>query len=182
MHQFITNLALVFAIVHGLATWIDPFTAFAPAEVLVPLASHYRPIWVAFGIVTGYLLAALWISERIRPLIGYAWWRRFHVVAFVAYLLATVHGLSTGSDTRTPWAIGLYTASLAAVSILVAWRLLPSGPNVRRRPVLAAIGVILVADLALWAALGPLRPGWNEVANNGQGSGQAGQTLPPTGP
>ena len=115
VHRFVTLLALVFTVVHGIAIAVDPFIKVSLPEILIPFTSHYRPAWMAFGIVAGYLLLAVYLSERIRSRIGYDWWRRFHTLAFVVYVFATIHGLGTGSDARTPWAIALYAGGAIAV-------------------------------------------------------------------
>src|SRR5919109_884573 len=54
LHRFLTLLSLAFVALHGLAVWLDPFTRFGWTEVLVPLMSHYRPLWMALGIVAAY--------------------------------------------------------------------------------------------------------------------------------
>src|SRR5712692_480292 len=67
LHNFITLLALIFTGVHVLAVWIDPFTHFGWNEVFIPFASHYRPLWMALGIVALYLGVAIGISTWLRP-------------------------------------------------------------------------------------------------------------------
>lgn len=171
-HRFMTLLALIFTGFHGLAVLTDPFIGFTQLEVLVPFTSHYRPLWVGLGIIGAYLLAAVYASEWLRPRLGYDWWRRFHGLAFLVYLLATIHGLGTGSDTRTFWAIALYGGSVVLVGALLILRLLPEPPRVARPGLLALCGFALVVGV-LWAWTGPLQPGWNTIANNGQGSGAA---------
>jgi hypothetical protein len=148
---------------------------FGWTEVLVPLMSHYRSLWMALGIVAGYLALAVWLSTALRPRIGYTWWRRLHGLAFAVYALATVHGLATGSDTRTPWALGFYAGSALLVGSLLGVRLLtPVGMRGRAYPNLAGLVALLLAGGVLWTATGPARPGWNTIANNGQGSGARG--------
>ncbi|GAC1435866.1 MAG: hypothetical protein NVSMB65_09890 [Chloroflexota bacterium] len=134
LHSFLMAISLVFSGLHGLALWLDPFTRFAWTELLVPGVSHYRPVWTAAGILAGDLAVAVWLSTWVRPQIGYAWWRRLHVATFVVYALATIHGIAAGSDTRTPWALGVYGASAVVVSTLVAARLrrLPIGQTAAR--------------------------------------------------
>ncbi|MFI5255248.1 MAG: ferric reductase-like transmembrane domain-containing protein, partial [Candidatus Limnocylindrales bacterium] len=172
LHRFVTLLALVFTGIHTLAVVIDPFIRFTPAEVLVPLLSHYRPLWLAAGIVGTYLVMAVYASEWIRPHIGYAWWRRFHYLAFVAFALSLIHGLAMGSDSRTPWAIGVYAASAVLVGALFAVRAIPPSGE-RAHPLVAGIAASALILGALWAWRGPLQPGWNAIANNGNGSGGA---------
>ena len=176
LHRFVTLVAIVFTGIHTLAVAVDPFIGFTPAEVLVPMLSHYRPIWVALGIVATYLLLAIYASEWVRPRIGYRWWRRFHYLSFAGFVLALVHGVATGSDTRAPWAIVLYAGSVVLVGALLVARLLPAGQG-RRHPVVAAASASLLVFGVVWATSGPLQAGWNAVANDGKGTGATPQTL-----
>jgi len=176
LHRYLTSLALVFTAIHGLAVWIDPFTAFTPAEVLIPFASHYRPVWIALGIIAGYLVLAVWASEYVRARIGYAWWRRLHFGAFAVFALATLHGIATGSDTATPWGLALYAIPVGSVVVLMAWRLLAGGESIARA--FAVVGCFAVVGwLAIFTLTGPVVAGWNDVANDGNGSGASAAWL-----
>lgn len=172
LHNFVTLLSLVFVIVHVLAVWIDPFTSFGLNEVLIPFISHYRPIWMALGIIALYLGIAIGISTLLRPYIGYKWWRNLHVLTLVIFALVLVHGIATGSDTRTWWGITIYGGSILLVGGLLWQRLYyPANKQSRAHPVLA-IGVIIAGIVCVvWMLLGPLQPGWNTIANNGNGNG-----------
>jgi predicted ferric reductase len=123
LHNFLTLLSTTFLVVHILATWIDPFTRFSWNEILIPLTSHYRPEWMAFGIVALYLGIAIGISTWLRPLIGYKLWRKLHVLTLGVFALATIHGIGTGSDTQTLWALGIYLVSSILVGSLLCRRL-----------------------------------------------------------
>jgi len=164
LHRFVTLLAVVFMVVHGIAVALDPFIKLGPIELLVPFASHYRPVWMALGITGGYLLLAVYLSERIRSRIGYNWWRRLHTLAFVVYLVATIHGLGTGTDSRTPWAIALYAGGALAVGGLLVYRLWPTGAVGRLRPAVLVGSAIAVVAVSAWAWRGPLAPGWAAAA------------------
>jgi hypothetical protein len=170
LHRYVTLLALVFTGVHSLAIWLDPFMAFTPGEVLVPLLSHYRPIWVALGIVSAYLLLAIWLSERVQKRIGYAWWRRLHYLTFGVWGLATVHGLTTGSDTRTLWALLIYATSALLVAWLLSIRLLGNDGQPAPHPRIAVGAGALALATLLFVVAGPVRPGWNSIANAGLGA------------
>jgi hypothetical protein len=47
----------------------------------------------------------------------------------------------------------------------------PVTPSGKIHPVWAAITAASLAIAIIWTAAGPLRPGWNDIANNGNGSG-----------
>jgi DMSO/TMAO reductase YedYZ heme-binding membrane subunit len=165
LHGYLSLLALVFIVVHVLAVLVDPFTHFGLAEVLVPLVSHYRPVWMGLGIVALYLLLAVWVSSRLRSRIGYGMWRRIHVLAYGVYVAATIHGLGTGSDTRSVWAPIVYASSVVVVGGLAARRLLvPAARGQRRRPALAAVGGGIVVLATVWAVAGPLAAHWGARA------------------
>jgi predicted ferric reductase len=123
LHNFLTLLSAIFVVVHVLAVWVDPFTHFGWSEVFIPFASHYRPEWMALGIVALYLGIAIGISTWLRPRIGYTWWRRLHVLTLGIYALVTIHGIGTGSDTMTWWGLGIYLVSVVLVGSLFCWRL-----------------------------------------------------------
>ena len=124
MHNFTTLLSLVFAGIHVLAVWVDPFTRFGWSEVFIPFASHYRTFWMALGIVALYLGLAIGLSTWLRPLIGYALWRRLHVMTLAVYALVTVHSIATGSDTSTGWGLLIYAISVIGIGwlLLLRWQ------------------------------------------------------------
>jgi predicted ferric reductase len=132
LHNFLTLLSAIFTVVHVLAIWLDPFTHFGWSEVFIPFVSHYRPVWMALGIVALYLGIAIGISTWLRPLIGYRWWRRLHVLTLAIYALVTVHGIGTGSDTQTWWGLSIYLVSVVLVGSLLCRRLFAPA-NKRRR-------------------------------------------------
>lgn len=147
LHNYLTLLATIFVGVHVLAVWVDPFTHFGWSDVLLPFVSQYRTFWMALGIVSLYLGIAVGISTWLRPRIGYAAWRRFHVVTLLLYAFVTVHGIATGSDTLSWWGLAIYAASVVVIGALLAMRLLAppaapnkqpsratSGPQVQRQP------------------------------------------------
>jgi len=130
LHNFLTLLSSNFLVVHVLAVWVDPFTHFEWNEIFIPLASYYRPEWMALGIVGLYLGIAIGISTWLRPRIGYTWWRRLHVLTLGIFVLATLHGIGTGSDTQTWWGLGIYLGSLVLVGWLLCRRVLsPTGKH-----------------------------------------------------
>jgi len=46
-----------------------------------------------------------------------------HVLTLGIFALATIHGIGTGSDTQTPWALGIYLVSSVLVGSLLCRRL-----------------------------------------------------------
>jgi len=178
MHNFITLLSLIFTSIHVLAVWLDPFTHFGWSEVLLPFTSHYRPLWMALGIVALYLGLAVGLSTWLRPWIGYSWWRKLHVLTLVTFLLVTIHGIATGSDTRTWWGVAIYGGSILTISSLLWIRLInPANKQSRAHPFFAGLTLFIALIGSFLTILGPLQSGWNAFANNGNGSGGLSSTT-----
>lgn len=102
--------------------------------MFIPFLSHYRPIWTAFGIISLYLGLAIGLSTWLRPIIGYQWWRRLHVLTLFLYVMIAVHGIASGSDSRTWWGTAIYLVSIFLIGTLLVMRLLQPVNKVVTRP------------------------------------------------
>ena len=123
LHNFLSLLSTIFLGIHVLAVWIDPYTKFGWRDILIPFVSTYHPFWMAMGIVALYSGIAIGISTLLRPYIGYAWWRKLHVLTLGIFIIAMLHGIGTGSDTQTWWAFSLYAFSGVLVGSLLWHRI-----------------------------------------------------------
>ncbi len=122
LHQFTALLALGFIATHIFSLLGDHFIGFKLDQLFVPFNSPYRPVWVALGIVSVYLMLIVVASFYVRRFIGYAAWRAIHYVTFAVFLLALLHGLFAGSDTGQGWDTFLYWSTCMAVGLLSVWR------------------------------------------------------------
>jgi DMSO/TMAO reductase YedYZ heme-binding membrane subunit len=122
VHRFGGLLVGAFVSIHVATIAIDSYTPFSFTQLLVPLTSHYRPIWTSLGIVGAELLVALAITNTLRRRIPYRWWRRIHVLNFVVWGGATLHAIGAGTDTRSTWMVFLYIAAVSSVLAALAWR------------------------------------------------------------
>ncbi|HVM66737.1 MAG TPA: hypothetical protein VMU14_17850, partial [Acidimicrobiales bacterium] len=108
------------------------------ASVLVPFASTWHPLAIAWGVVSLYLLAAVELTSLVRRHLPRTLWRRVHALSFPLFVSATVHGLSAGTDAGVPMVMICAALGCAAVAVLVALRLSHRGgagsPPVRREP------------------------------------------------
>ena len=122
LHRWLGALALVFTGVHVLAIMADTYTHFGLATVLVPLTSTWHPVAVAWGIASLYLLAAVELTSLLRRHLRHKLWRRVHYASFPLFVFATVHGVSAGTDGRTPMAIAAVVTATSAMAFLVVAR------------------------------------------------------------
>ena len=124
VHRYLGLLTGTFIGIHLLALLVDSYLPFSPAQLLVPGASSYRPLPTALGVVAAELLAAIAVTNRWRKRLPYAFWRRAHYATFGVWLLALVHGVTTGTDRHSFWALTLYACACAAVAAGIVWRAL----------------------------------------------------------
>jgi sulfoxide reductase heme-binding subunit YedZ len=115
VHRFGGLLVGVFVWLHVLTVAFDSYVPFSLGELVVPLASAYRPLWTGLGIVAAELLLALAITNALRKPLPYRFWRAAHSLNGVVWLAATLHGIWGGSDGGAPWLVGLYAGSICAV-------------------------------------------------------------------
>jgi predicted ferric reductase len=143
MHRWLGGTALAFTGVHVVALLADRYTHFGPSAILIPLASAWHPVAVAWGVVAGYLLLAVELTSLARARLSKQLWRRVHTASFVLFVTATVHGLSAGTDMRTTvgrlvtLVVGTVFVGLTAIRVSEATRSrpAPASPGAERRTI-----------------------------------------------
>ena len=123
-HKALAVLAVAALALHGAALVLDSTVKVTLTSLLVPGLVSYRPAAVAAGVVAGWLLAAVTASFWLRKHIGARTWRRLHWATYALFVLATVHGITAGTDSTQPWARDLYLGAVAAVVFGTVWRVL----------------------------------------------------------
>jgi predicted ferric reductase len=122
VHRFAGLLAGTFVGIHVLALLLDTYVPFSLAQLLVPGAASYRPLPTALGVVALELLTALAVANHYRKRLPYRLWRRAHYLNFAVWALALVHGITSGTDSGTVWAVALYAVAAGSVAGLLVWR------------------------------------------------------------
>ncbi len=129
LHRNLALLSIVFLGIHIVTAILDPFTNLGISAALVPLASTYRPLPVAFGVVSVYLVLAVIITSLLRERIGHRVWRAVHWTSYLSWPLAVEHTLTSGSDSFSIWLLAVQGACVLAVSLALVWRLTSGGTN-----------------------------------------------------
>ena len=129
LHRNLALLSVVFLGIHIVTAILDPFTNLGIGAALVPLASSYRPLPVAFGVVSVYLVLAVIITSLLRERIGHRVWRAIHWTSYLSWPLAVEHTLTSGSDSFSLWLLAVQGACVVAVSLALVWRLTSGGTN-----------------------------------------------------
>jgi hypothetical protein len=149
VHRFLGLLAGVFIVVHVGGVALDSVVPFSLTQLVVPFTADYRPLATGLGIVALELLLAVTITNRLRARLPYRIWRRAHYATLIVWLLATVHGILSGTDRDQVWLLWLYALSVAAVAGSGALRFGRSPGAKRYVAALAATGGAAVAVLGL---------------------------------
>jgi sulfoxide reductase heme-binding subunit YedZ len=160
LHRTISLLALALLLVHIVTTLLDPFPRIGLLNAGVPFATDYRPLWMGLGTLASDVLVALVLTSLVRRRLGYRVWRGLHWLAYACWPVAVLHGLGSGSDTRTAWMLALTTACVGAVVVALVSRLASVGTRPAVQIATAAITVLSGFGLAVWMAQGPLARGW----------------------
>ena len=127
LHRSVALLSTVFVALHVVTAILDPFTSLGVVAAIVPLASSYRPVAVAFGVISLDLLIAVIVTSLLRERIGRRVWRTVHWLAYAAWPMAVLHSLTAGSDAFATWMLALVGVSCVAVAASLTWRLAVGG-------------------------------------------------------
>jgi predicted ferric reductase len=133
LHRFLGGLSVVFIALHLVGLVADSYVHFGVADLLVPLASSWRPLAVALGVTALYLLVAVEVTSLLMRRLPRRWWRAIHLSSFAAFALSTVHAVAAGTDARNSALILAVNAAVATVLFLTFVRVLAPG-RARERP------------------------------------------------
>ena len=126
-HRILSTLALSFVAVHVVALLLDPVVSFSPVDGFVPFTSGYRPLQVGMGTIGMWLLVAVLGTTALAGVLPLPVWRRLHYLSFPCFVLALVHGLTSGSDSGQPAAVTIYAATAAVVGAMLVLRVVGRG-------------------------------------------------------
>lgn len=97
-HGLVSGFALALTAVHVAFVTVETHQPQTLAAVLVPGRATYAPLALAFGTLAVYATAAVYVSFANRSRLPRRVWVGLHLLAYPAFVLATVHGWLAGSD------------------------------------------------------------------------------------
>jgi predicted ferric reductase len=122
LHRFLAILTGVFIVLHGATLLLDTVVPTGLVQVLVPFTSSYRPFGVGLGVCAAELVLAVGVTTWLRPQLPHRVWRTLHYLALPAWLLASLHGILSGTDRFDPWFAAIAAGAFTAVSVAVVAR------------------------------------------------------------
>ena len=162
VHRNLSLFCVGFVAIHVVTTVSDGYVPIGFADAFIPFRTPYRPLYVGLGALCFDLLLAVLVTSALRHRIGFASWRFVHWLAYLCWPIAMFHSLGSGSDSRLGVVLALDVLCAVAVFGAVFWRLVSGRTFPEGRRAMAAVGTVVVGlALLVFAALGPLRPGWS---------------------
>lgn len=141
VHRNAGLLAVGLLLVHVTTLMFDPYAQLRLVDAVVPFVGGYRPVWLGLGTLGFDLILVLVATSLVRHRLGAGTWRLVHWAAYLAWPVALLHGLGTGTDAGQAWLRAIAGACVAAVLAAGVWRLsngfdrvpVPAGPGGYRR-------------------------------------------------
>jgi hypothetical protein len=125
LHQDLAAVGLGLAGIHGVLLGLDRTVPVSLAQLAIPFATDYRPLWVGFGQLAFWIAAAVVASFYVRRRIGQRAWRLLHYATFLAFVGATAHGIGAGTDSAG-WVRWMYVGATVVVALLLTYRIVAS--------------------------------------------------------
>lgn len=165
LHKNVSLFVMVVLVFHIAVAVLDSYAPLGWLDAVIPLKSSYRPVWLGLGALSLDLLLAVIVTSLLRTRLGHRRWRAVHWASYASWVSAVVHGLGTGSDTKTPWVLVLTSACVISVIAALGVRLVAGWPAHRRlRLAAGGLAVVSITVLTGWVQAGPLQPGWARAA------------------
>ncbi|HEV8172435.1 MAG TPA: ferric reductase-like transmembrane domain-containing protein [Actinoplanes sp.] len=126
LHRNAALLAVVMLAGHVVSLLFDPYAQLRLVDILLPFVGNYRPFWQGLGTLAFDLILALVATSLLRHRLGVRAWRAVHWLAYLAWPIAQLHGLGTGTDGGTGWLRTVAGLCAAVVVAAAGWRLSPA--------------------------------------------------------
>ena len=148
LHPYLSGLAVLLIVLHIVAIIMDTTVSFSWVDAVVPFASSWRPLAIAWGVIGLWLLAAIQITSLLRNRLPRRIWHRIHLTSYALCALVTLHAVTAGTDLVDPLvaygvaAVVTFSIVLSLLRMAQAHRPAPEPRAASREPREA----ILVAD------------------------------------
>jgi hypothetical protein len=165
VHRNVSLLAMAFLLIHILTSVLDSFAPISLVNAVIPFTGSYRPLWLGLGAVAFDLLLAVVITSLLRRRFGFRTWRAIHWAAYASWPVALLHGLGTGSDTKTGWMLTIVGGCVIVMIVAVVARAIAGWPDhAGARLTALAASALVPLGLLVWLPSGPLAAGWAKKA------------------
>jgi predicted ferric reductase len=129
LHRDLAWVGLALAAAHVFLLLGDAYIGFTLPTLLVPGTSPYLPVPVAIGQVGLWAAIFTTLSFYVRARMGLRLWRGLHSLSAIVFVLATVHGLLSGTDSRQDVIWWVYVGVAMLVLFLFVYRMSSVGTS-----------------------------------------------------
>lgn len=121
LHRYLGGLTLFMVALHMVSLMLDGWLQFSLAETLVPFATDFKPLAVALGIISFYILVAVQGTSLFMNKLPRKFWKGLHYSSYVALLLVALHAGWSGTDVGAWWyrVLAIVLISVATIAVLV---------------------------------------------------------------
>ncbi len=121
LHKWLGGTALVMTGLHMLGLYLDGYIQFGFAELLVPGKSQFRPLGVAIGVLSFYVMVAVQATSYMRRWLSKRVWRGIHMLSYGLVWGAAIHAGMSGTDTinRAYQVLALVLTMIAVTATMI---------------------------------------------------------------
>ena len=98
LHRWLGALSIITTGVHLGTLVADNYVHFGWKEILVPQGSPWKTGPVTWGVIAFYLIVVIQLSSLMMRRLPRKLWHGIHLLSYVAFVMATVHGALAGTD------------------------------------------------------------------------------------
>ena len=143
LHRNVSLVSAVLLVVHVVSAVVDSYVSIGWVDTVVPFVSGYDPFWVGLGTLAIDLTALIVLTSLVRGRLPVRAWRAVHWTSYALWPLAFAHGLGTGTDLGSGWALAGALGCAVAVAVASAVAIIG---RVTARPVLDRAPAALAAS------------------------------------
>lgn len=122
LHRNLAYVASALLVGHVASAVVDTYVDIRWTQAVLPWGATYKPLWLSLGTVALDLMAVVVFSSVLRVRTGVRVWRSLHVLAYVAWAAAVVHGVGIGTDAHARWSVMVTVTCIGVVSLAVTLR------------------------------------------------------------
>jgi sulfoxide reductase heme-binding subunit YedZ len=101
LHRNLALLSVVLLAVHVISAVADTYVDIRWWQAFVPVGATYLPLWLGLGTISLDLMAVVVLTSLVRAHLSHRTWHAVHLLSWLAWGFAVVHGLGIGTDLGT---------------------------------------------------------------------------------
>lgn len=121
-HRNVSLITVAMLTAHVLSAVLDTFVDIRWWQAVVPFGASYKPVWLGLGALAFDAIVVVVLTSLVRTRMGHRSWRAVHLLGYVAWAAAVVHGFGIGTDAHTGWSRIMTLGCVGVVGLVAAIR------------------------------------------------------------